>query len=61
MIVTCQSLNENRIALFQITPHKMRIKSSSESEFSELEGAGVEPLTLDDIHFQPSYAVETFG
>jgi len=39
----------------------MTIVSSSESEFSELEGAGVEPLTLDDIYFQPSYVVETFG
>ena len=39
----------------------MTVGSSSESEFSELEGAGVEPLTLDDIYFQPSYVVETFG
>ena len=35
----------------------MTLRTSSESsEFSDLEVAGVEPLTLDDISFQPSYA-----
>ena len=41
---------------------KMTIRSMSESsEFSDLEVAGVEPITLDDISFNPSYAVENFG
>jgi len=36
----------------------MTLRTLSEySEFSDLEVAGVEPLTLDDISFQPSYAV----
>jgi len=34
---------------------------SESSEFSDLEVAGVEPITLDDISFNPSYAVENFG
>ena len=28
-------------------------------EFSEFEAAGVEPLTLDDISFQPGYTAIT--
>jgi len=35
--------------------------TSESSEFADLEVAGVEPLTLDDINFNPSYAVEIFG
>ena len=31
----------------------------SQDEFFEFEAAGVEPLTLDDISFQPSYTALT--
>ena len=42
---------------FQINSNKMVIRTESESsEFSELEEAGVEPLSLDDICFNESYA-----
>ena len=35
--------------------------TSESSEFSDLEVAGVEPLTIDDILFFPSYALDNFG
>ena len=35
--------------------------ASESSEFSDLEVAGVEPITIEDISFNPSYAADHFG
>ena len=35
--------------------------TSESSDFSDLEVAGVEPITIEDISFNPSYAADHFG
>ena len=49
------------ISRFKTKIRMTKRTTSESSEFSDLEVAGVEPLTLDDISFNPSYAAGNFG